>query len=141
MNYLKAERLSSQMRERNDCAVKAVSILCDVPYKVAHKALQNEGRKNRGGSAEFWIRCAINALGFKIEAVQVSALTIATIESDIAVQKGFYFVMVRGHIASIVNGRVEDWTRGRRHKVLSVRQVTPNKTRKERKAMAKALFN
>lgn len=141
MNYLKADKLSNEMRENNDCAVKAVSILCDVPYKVAHKALQNEGRKNRKGSHELWIRWAINALGFKIEDIKVSALTIATIESDMAVQKGFYFVMVRRHIASVVNGRVEDWTRGRRHRIESVGRVTPCKTRKERKAMARALFN
>lgn len=141
MNYLKADKLSNEMREKNDCSVKAVSILCDVPYKVAHKALQRAGRKTGRGVTEFAIEWAISMLGFTTDLVRVDALTVTTLEHDPEVQKGYYLAIVRGHIASIVNGRVEDWTRGRRHKVLSVRQVTPNKTRKERKAMAKALFN
>ena len=141
MNYQKVSRLSEMVRENNDCSVRAVSILCDVPYKVAHRALQWVGRKNRKGASKLQIEWAIEKLGFCTEEVQTYSSTVAQLESDPNVQKGYYYVLVKGHIASVVNGQVEDWTRGRRHRVLTVSRVTPCKTRKERKAMAKALFN
>lgn len=31
-------------REPNDCSVRALAVACQVPYKVAHRALQLEGR-------------------------------------------------------------------------------------------------
>lgn len=141
MNYLKTVRFSAEMRENNDCSVKAVSILCDVPYKVAHKALQSVGRKNRKGALSLMIEVAIEKLGFTVEEVTTYSSTIAQLESDPNVQKGYYYALVKGHIASVVNGRVEDWTRGRRHRIVTVAKVTPCRTRKERKAMARALFN
>ena len=140
MNFIKANRASDQVGETNDCSVKAVSILCDVPYHVAHRALRKQGRANRRGVNEFSIRFAIQSLGFEIETITHNAKTMTTINRDPLVQKGYYGVLVRGHIASVVNGKVEDWTNGRRHKIQKVFKVMPKVSRKERKQRIKQIM-
>lgn len=139
MNFKKAEQ-QKPIGETNDCSVKAVSILCDVPYHVAHKALKLQGRVNRRGVNEFSIRFAIQSLGFEIENIIHNARTMTTIDRDPLLQKGYYGVLVKGHIASVVNGKVEDWTEGRRHKVQKVFKVTPIATRKDRKQRIKKIM-
>jgi hypothetical protein len=140
MNFDKAHKLSQQANEYNDCTVKAIAITCDVPYKVAHKALANEGRKSRCGS--YWSQQvrAINSLGYALETVGHTAKTINQVKSDRVVQNGYFLAYVRGHVAAVVNGKVEDWTDGRRHRIQKVFKVTPTATRRERKQMMKELF-
>lgn len=140
MNFIKACRYSDQARETNDCGVKAVSILCDVPYHVAHKALKLQGRKRRGGSTYFGIIYSIRKLGFKVATVNHVAKTMTSITSDPTVQNGYFAVFTRGHIASVVNGKVEDWTDGRRHKVKEVVKVMPEVSRRERKQRIKQIM-
>ena len=140
MDFNKAQMISRSVNEWNDCTVKAISIACDVPYKVAHKALANEGRRNRCGCYGHQQKAAIKALGFKVEMKDVTAKTMGTVARDKAVQDGHFLVYVRAHVAAVVNGKVEDWTEGRRHRVISVYKVTPAASRKERKRMQKELF-
>lgn len=138
--FSKVMKESSALNEHNDCSVKAIAIACDVPYKVAHKALANLGRRERRGVFNHTIYSAINQLGFSMECVKVKAKTTATLPNDPAVQEGFYVVFVSGHVAALVNGNIEDWTKGRRNRVKIVFKITPNKTRAERKAIMKQLF-
>ena len=140
MNFDKAMKFSRDANEHNDCTVKAISIACDVPYKVAHKALANQGRRKRCGSYWHQQSKAIKSLGYKVEAVQHTAKTINQVKSDEVVQQGYFLAYVRGHVAAVVNGKVEDWTDGRRHQVKVIYKVTPTATRRERKAMMKELF-
>lgn len=142
-NFQKVVNESFKANESNDCAVKAIAIACNVPYKVAHRLLEKHtGRKHRRGTLTHMINPAIRHLGFEVTQLHdVTAKTISTIARDSAVQDGFFVVYVRGHIAAIVNGQIEDWTEGRRHRVIAVYKVTPNKSRAERKAMQKAIFN
>lgn len=140
MNYYKADKASTRVCETNDCGVKAVSILCDVPYHVAHRAMKKQGRKDRKGSSYYGIGRAIQSLGFHTALIDVSAKTMATISRDPEVQQGYYAVFVKQHIASVVNGKVEDWTQGRRHKIIQVLKVTPSVSRKERKQLIKQVM-
>jgi len=55
---------SRMVGEYNDCAVKAIALVCDVPYAAAHAALQKHGRTTRKGTAFRAIRMAIGDLGF-----------------------------------------------------------------------------
>ena len=140
MNFDKAQKFSQQANERNDCTVKAISIACDVPYKVAHKALANEGRKPRCGSYRHQQARAIKALGFDLEPIKVTAKTMVKLKSDTAVDTGYFLAYVSGHVAAVVNGKIEDWTDGRRHRIQTVCKITPTATRKQRKQMMKELF-
>ena len=141
-NFQKVDNESFKANERNDCAVKAIAIACNVPYKVAHRCLEKyAGRKHRRGTMTRFINGSIKKLGFDVTPHDVTAKTITTIARDTAVQDGFYVVYVRGHMAAIVNGQIEDWTEGKRHRVKSVYKVTPSKSRAERKSIMKQLFN
>lgn len=133
MNYEKAKTYAAQKSETNDCSVKAVSIACDVPYHVAHKALALQGRNNRRGAYEWQIHRALQSLGFDIRIVNATAASCATIARDVKVQKGFFIAYVSRHILAIVDGKVEDWTATNcRRRIQSVYRVVPAVSRKER---------
>ena len=140
MNYAKAKSIAVEAFETNDCSVKAVAIACNVAYRVAHKAMKNQGRRNRQGSYVPNIHRAIESLGFKVERIEFSAKTVTSLESDPAVQKGHFVAYISRHILAVKDGVVEDWSQGSRRRLESVYRVTPNATRKERKEMAKAVF-
>jgi len=145
MNFTKAMKQQFFLEKKEhggkgDCSVKCVSIVCDVPYMVAHKALQQEGRILGKGATYFQIRQAITALGYDLEDVEVEAKTMTTLDRDRQVQKGYFYALLRGHIASVVNGKIEDWSQGRRHKIIEVCKVTPAVSRKERKQRIKAIM-
>ena len=142
MNYQKAiqQQLPIEKLGSGDCSVKCVSIVCDVPYMVAHKALSGQGRKTGKGATYNQIKGAINRLGFEYRRVDVQAKTMSTLERDGQVQRGYYFALVRGHIASVVNGKIEDWTEGRRHKIIEVCKITPTVSRKDRKQRIKQIM-
>ena len=134
MNFEKAKVYAAQKNETNDCSVKAVSIVCDVPYHVAHKALALQGRVNRRGSGSWQIEKAIETLGFQVVQINnVKAATCTTLARDPAVYKGFFFAYVRRHILAVVDGKIEDWTATNcRRRLEGVYKVVPAVSRKER---------
>ena len=140
MNYAKAQRQAMNASENNDCSVKAVAIACDVPYKVAQKALEKQGRKARKGASLGSIQLAVASLGYAMEPVKVNAKTVKTLDREPVVAKGHYMALVNGHILAIKDGVIEDWTDGRRNRILLTYKVTPAFSRSERKALAKQLF-
>ena len=135
MDYMKTKKCSSKYGETNDCAVKAVAIACDVAYSVAHKTLKLTGRRNRQGTYIWQTEKAIEMLGFKREKVDCSAKTVASIAKDSAFKKGYFHVHVRGHILAITGGVVQDWTEGRRHRIIQAYKVVPCESRKTRRSL------
>ena len=141
ITFTKAVLQSSGYSEHNDCAVKAVAIACDVPYSIAHAVLKKNGRKARRGTIRSITFKSVEELGFKLKEVVHTAKTIDRLTTDASVQQGFYFAFVSGHILTVVNGKVEDWTgRGSLRRVLRVFQVTPATTRKERAERIKQIM-
>lgn len=138
--FEKIEAVSKQMAEYNDCSVKAVALACDVPYKVAHKALENQGRKKRNGARVGDMQEAIKKLGFKTAPVAYNAKTAITLERDPLLTKGHYIALMKRHVAAVVNGSVQDWTSGRRNRVKRVWVVVPTASRTERAKLAKQIF-
>lgn len=141
MNYEKAQRISAEMNERNDCTVKAIAIACDKPYRMVHAMLKAEGRRDRQGCylpAQF---ATFNKLGYKLTEVAGEAPfkfggTVTTLTKRLP-SKGNFVAYVRGHIIAVKNGKIEDWTEGRRHRILQVYKVE-RKQRKPRHKSTKA---
>lgn len=138
--YSKVQTISKQVGERNDCSVKAVALACDVPYRVAHKALENQGRKEGRGVLMGQIKDAITSLGYTAAPAAYTAKTAITLERDKLLAKGHYIAMMNGHVAAVVNGQVQDWTNGRRHHIVQVWLVVPTESRKARAKLAKQVF-
>ncbi len=115
---------SQSFNESRDCTVKAVAIACNVPYKVAHKAMSDNGRKPRQGAYPFQTHNAIKSLGFKVEMThRFTAKTITTLARELP-SRGVFIVHVRGHVLACRGGEVKDWTEGRRNRILSVYRVS-----------------
>ena len=138
--YKKLATVAKEVGERNDCAVKAVALACDVPSKVAHKALETQGRRKGRGVLLSQMQNAINLLGYTTAPAAYTAKTATSLEHDPLLLNGHYIALMRGHVAAVVNGSVQDWTNGRRHHVKRVWLVTPTESRKVRAKLAKQVF-
>lgn len=135
MNYVKADKGSIAIGERNDCSVKALSIVADIHYGIAHKIMKIGGRKDGCGSTVASLMAALAVLGWKNTEVtdSVNAKTIKKVSSDPAFSTGRFLIYTRGHIVSVIDGKVEDWSEDRALRIKKVWKIEPVKSRKERK--------
>lgn len=62
-NFKSLHTRSLELGENNDCAVKAIAVVCEVSYDEAHAALKAAGRKDRGTTHFDAIFTAVGALG------------------------------------------------------------------------------
>lgn len=124
--YLSVTEQSRHHNETNDCAVKAVAIACNVAYSTAHAALKKHGRRDRKGTFHYTTFEAIKELGFKADRVTLNnKRTMRTVGFDCP--RGRCLVFVHKHVAAMVDGKVQDWSAGRCHRVKSVYVITdPN---------------
>lgn len=114
--------------ETNDCTVRALTASTGLDYDVCHAQLKKQGRKNRKG-CHWYIEGpkAAEALGFemrKMDRSEYRAKTMITAERDPRFRSGHFAVLVRGHVAGLVDGKVIDWSQGRRHRIAAVYEVT-----------------
>ena len=119
---------ATKHREHNDCTVRALTATTGLPYDVCHAQLKKQGRKNRKG-CHWYIEGpkAAKALGFTMRAMtpdEYNAKTMVSAERDTSLASGAYAVLVRGHVAGMVDGKVIDWSQGRRHRIKTVYHVT-----------------
>lgn len=116
--------VTKAFNETNDCTVKAVAIAGDMPYIKAHQILAECGRKHRKGHTYTKYVPALKDAGYNVKQLHdTGAKTVSTLHKYLEPNKR-YLVRVRGHVLAYVNGSVEDWTEGRRHRVLMVWEVT-----------------
>ena len=123
-DYLKKQ--SVQMGEANDCTVKALALVSGMEYKYCHTLLAKHGRPRRSGPSWAQFYRAVSAMGLWKKEYQVKSKTLTTLERELKNVKGRFLVETSGgrHVCAIVNGVVEDWTAGRRHRVLRVWKVS-----------------
>ena len=138
ITFQEVQRQSDTIGERNDCTVKAVSVACQIPYSEAHLYLRSLGRQNGCGwyESDHWRGRRhisgyvdnLKKLGIEHEKVEVSSRTVSQVEREL--RTGHYMVKVRGHILALVNGKVEDWTAGRRHQIKAVYKINNPRAQK-----------
>lgn len=114
--------------ETNDCTVRALTVVSGLDYDVCHKQLAKQGRKPRKG-IHWFIEGpkAADALGFNMRRMkrnEYSAKTMITAARDPKLRHGRYAVLVRGHVAGMIDGEVVDWSDGRRHRIQAVYECT-----------------
>lgn len=122
--YKQTLKHSDEYGERADCAVRAVAIATGEGYPMAHYALECQGRQMGEGTLLCDILTAVEELGYtwtKIESEDIPARTPTTLER--LNMQGQYIVNFRGHVAAMVDGKVLDWTAGRRHRILRMYRI------------------
>lgn len=118
---------SLTFNEKNDCAVKAIAITHNVEYSQVHKMLRAEGRVNRKGTYRHQQEAVSKLLGAtfidtiprKVGGGQITVNNIGRYFPT-----GNHMVFTRGHVLALVDGVVQDWTAGRRHRVLNIWTIT-----------------
>ena len=128
INYKSCLQQQEIKKEYNDCSVKAIAIATNQPYIKAHTVLQKMGRKNRKGCMPYQILASVKEMGFSYKDCGRLAKTVTTLEAAVSPSKR-YMCFVKGHVLAIINGKIEDWTEGRRYHVQTVMEITPTKSK------------
>jgi hypothetical protein len=82
------------------------------------------GRETRKGTFPVMYHAVIRSLGFAIKRLTTPAKTVASL-AQYCDPKKRYMCQVRGHVLAVVNGKVEDWSEGRRFGIKQVWEIVP----------------
>lgn len=130
--------------EKNDCAVKAVAVVCNVAYDEAWTALNKLGRKTGKGTPREMTRKAIEDFGFKIELVDLESVK-ATYPKPHSGLKNITthhherfpeawgterklnntLLFSKGHVSAFKDGVLHDWSVGRKLHVWQMWHIVP----------------
>lgn len=130
-----------EMRERGDCAVRAVAALTDTPYEKVHAMMAAQGRRHGKGTPWDIIWSTLNALGFKAvrrsdyefirqypgsHATALRSVTTHHPDRFPAVWKDGkrYLMSTPRHVLAIIDGVNHDWTRGKACRAKGIWEIT-----------------
>jgi len=115
--------------DSNNCTVVTTAIAANVPYGKAFNLLKSLGRQTGKGIPFAQIdKYVFKELGYNLIKQGDSSTrwgTVSTITNKLP-SKGTFIAYVRGHVLTIRDGIVMDWTEGRRHRIKRVYQVVKN---------------
>jgi hypothetical protein len=122
-HYEDLKRAASHYRgETNFCAVIAIGVVLGINFGKARKILQEKGRRTGGGTHLQPIKDALEEGGKTLTFMPHLAMgTVATLTRRLPSQ-GTYIALVRGHILTVVDGEIRDWTAhsGQRRRITHV---------------------
>ena len=147
------ETVRKDGHDTKDCAVIAVSIATDTDYDVVHKMMKKNGRKDGKGTPYDIIMKTLAELGYTTNALRedsytwgrrrykkvkrvlrtvvgrsyevlkfVNADTIGQM-NDHKLPEGTFLVQTYSHILAVKDGKVHDWTNGRRHRPFRILEL------------------
>lgn len=103
--------------DKGFCAVVAVAVACGVGFGKAYHTLKRQGRIHGNGTYTRDIMQALETLGMKMTPIEgVHGRQVRTMPKVLG--KGMFIVFIRGHVLTIRDGQVVDWTEGRAHRVI-----------------------
>lgn len=101
--------------EQRDCGVRAMRIAFGIDYGVAHEALKQEGRLDKGTTWMHQIEDAATKMGRTFRRVETGGAeakwySMAAFLKDH--RKGRFVILRSGHFVAVINGTVHDWATG-----------------------------
>lgn len=123
-NYTDIIYEAEDLGEHNDCTVIALSIATNTPYSQMRDMLKDFGRKPGARMKHNSFMDAVYALinpspkiikPRKANGGKYTPVTIGRYYS-----KGTYLCFTSGHVFCLKDGEVQDWTAGRRHRILEM---------------------
>ena len=127
MNYEEMQKESELHGETNDCAIKAIALAAGISYADAAAELKRWGRKHRRGASLNSIH-QIMAQTYKCKLVKITELavqygrTIKTLGKVLPSDR-IFMIFTAKHVLCYKNGKIEDWTEGRLHRIEDVYEV------------------
>jgi hypothetical protein len=111
--------------------VCAVAIAGKVSYEMAHSVLKKCGRKDRTGSSVRAVSAALGSIG--AEEIELSVMELEyknkgvglTSNNVVKVLSKYknYIAYTHNHALAIRKGVVEDWTAGKRNRIVEIYEV------------------
>lgn len=125
---------SNKYGERNDCTVKALALTCQIPYEQSHEVFRKLGRRKGRGFRTMLAFPSFRKLGFQFEKITNQYGGDTPLQPGTAYRytpktigklckKGRYLAFCRGHVFAVIDGKVMDWTEGRKHKIIKLFKV------------------
>lgn len=117
--------------DRSACTVIATAIVCGCSHASADKVVTEVGGRTRGNGIYFNGTELMHSVLAKFGKVATSeyqrqygvrGFSLKTVAKRYP--RGRYLVFIKGHVAALRNGKLDDWSEGRSHTVLSVYRIT-----------------
>ena len=137
-NRVHREQISSHPNQNgHDCVAKAIAIVTGESYEIARYAVEEvtgESIDHQGVSCYKFketlnqILDIFNMKVFDVSDKWYEARTIFTAERHLPTSCNFLCLIKNrsyGHLSAVVDGKVEDWTRGTRRRIDTVYEVVP----------------
>ena len=145
MDYKTIENSTAYKLDKNCCTVVASSIAFNVPFEEMQTYFFKHGRKRNKG---YWMRSIIKEIakdyGYKVttflkekkynikgsyfintetneKMLKNTSITVNNCSSYLG--KGIYILGVSRHVLALKNGIVEDWTKGRKHRINKIYKI------------------
>lgn len=103
---------SSKLGEKNDCGVKALSVITGNSYTECHKLLAQLGRKKGRETLLSSMFKALQQMGFKAIPVECPYGGIRSLGRNLP-SKGSFLIFATNHFAGVRDGKIHDWSEGR----------------------------
>lgn len=134
--------------ETNTCTVIMTAIVLDTTYEDAWNITNKAGRKPRKGMVTRDIFKPLEGRGIQVSLIYKrsktyingklkftapvvdgdhSRLRDVKVVNDLTTylpRHGTFIIQTKGHVLTVVDGKVQDWTEGRLHRVLTIYKVT-----------------
>ena len=111
-------------RTQNDCAVIALALVTNLPYRRIEGWLEYLGRRTNRGTQMWMVRSVLAMAGFRITVRQRSVPKSVNQCSQKLNKNKKFLVITSRHILAVIKGEVLDWTEGRRHRPQQVWEIT-----------------
>lgn len=124
VSYL--ESVCPTFQDSGCCTAIAMSALLDQDFDVSLYALMEVTGKRPGAFGWTPYLRTYAALGFDvIPQEEYTAKTVTTLERDPALSQGRFLISVSGgrHAVAMVDGKVIDWTEGRRYRIHKIWKI------------------
>jgi hypothetical protein len=121
------------LSDKGCCAVVATAVAFDIDFKESQQYYDNAGRRRRTGTSILQINRVVDKLKLS-QAVNVEQEKPTIYTNGKTMTAGNcikyldddcnYIALTSGHALGIREGKVEDWTAGRRHRITKLYKVT-----------------
>ncbi len=104
------------------CSVVALTAATGCSYGKAFNIFKRLGRKKRCGTYIHQQREALTTLGYSLREAPKYCKTLGKAEESLP-RKGTYWLYTSRHVACVADGKLYDWSHGRRHRITHIYKV------------------
>ena len=123
---------SKYHKDTNYCSLVATCVATGQPFSKVFRAYKDEGRRVRKGTHQSTQSRVLRKFGKKLSVCSSKSCayaTLAGVANDCHTWgAGVYWIYVRGHVAAVRDGVLEDWSAIRKYrgKVISIFKIETN---------------